>query len=122
MTDIREKVARTIWEAQHKSGVWDAFKSWATGSNAECEPGTIGHRAPIDRFVEARADYERLLTVADAALAACGHQELVKALEEIADHFADTMRNLETHGKEGVDNIPTIKAARAALAKARGTP
>lgn len=46
--------------------------------------------------------------------------ELVRVLEDITNHFADVMANYPgVKFKNDVEGIPTIKAARAAILRAR---
>lgn len=61
MTDVRERVARAIWQAEQPGRNWEAFQSWNDAETAAENKRVFGH--------------------ADAALLACGYAEMRKALE-----------------------------------------
>lgn len=68
--DLTERVAKALFEADRGgSANWEALCSWADGSPETCEPGSIGRRAPAERFKEAREDRDHWLTLARVAMA-----------------------------------------------------
>lgn len=88
MTDIRERVARAMYR--------DAF----------CRNGED------DDWLEAPQEIrDNMMSGADAALAACGYQEMKEALENIALHE-------KASGSDALKLQSIYEFARAALAKA----
>lgn len=69
MTDMRERVARAIWQAEQPGRNWEAFQSWNDAETA--------------------AENKRVFNHADAALLACGYAEMRKAMEALIECHGD---------------------------------
>ncbi len=116
---------RTMTVEEATQRLHAAARAWAAASLADVERGTKAtDEAAMDAEDELReAAYE---FAKHPAAAEKGESELVAALTEITEHFVSVLRGpvVSQHIRfaNGVENIPTIKNARAILAKHAAPP
>lgn len=89
-----------------------------------CAVWTMEHRR-IARLYRGAVNPSHAADAEFIVRAVNNHDSLVAALKDVTDHLARVMAGpmIAGHGIEfinGVDGIPTIKAAREAIAKAEG--
>lgn len=95
MTDVRERVARAIWQAEQPGRNWEAFQSWNDAETAAENKRVFGH--------------------ADAALLACGYAEMRQALEELHTASARVSRLGATVGPQWSYLTAAVLSARSIL-------